>query len=446
MKGFVFLCLACLASVAAQAGRPIARWDVIPYQKVSGVFKVGVVAFHDKDVKVEFSVFGKPRFTAVAPELNERTGVKEYVYSLPVKTFKDGLITVGAVVTADEDSYTLPDLPLYANARGKLTNSKVVWVDSASGNEFAEGNEDSPVKTIKQGVAKAGDGGTVYLKPGSYTLKMVGGGLTRKYWTLVTTAPGVARDSVKVSGGRSGTEKLHLKGLDLHCDVADGYGTVVMGEGGKTMAWFEDCRFTNLKGRHAATTVPFGNKLRAFVTGGQTTEMCMGPNSEILRGHSIKSISGTAFAGSDCLVVNCTVEDVSPVSSDDPPDFFNGFAVPPNWAGDVILYGVKGHDVKCRGLAGQQLCDSAFVNVSFEGVVGGGAYSRFSEGLENVIFDHVSIKRQHWQWMSTKKGRGDLKPHDVLMVDCEFGTMDGYEPLDGSAGITLRNCTFEHSK
>jgi len=446
MKGFVFLLLAGLASGVAHAGRPIARWDVIPYQKVSGVFKVGVVAFHEKDVKVEFSVFGKPRFTAEAPELNERTGVKEYVYNLPVKTFKDGLITVGAVVTAGEDSYTLPDLPLYANARGKLTNSKVVWVDAVSGNEFAEGNEDSPVKTIKQGVAKAGDGGTVYLKPGSYTLKMVGGGLARKYWTLVTTAPGVARESVKVSGGRSGTEKLHLKGLDLHCDVADGYGTVVMGEGGKTMAWFEDCSFTNLKGRHAATTVPFGNKLRAFVTGGRTTEMCMGPNSEILRGHSVRSISGTAFAGNDCLVVNCTVEDVSPVSSDDPPDFFNGFAVPPNWAGDVILYGVKCRDVKCRGLAGQQLCDSAFVNVSFDGIAGGVANSRFSEGLENVIFDHVSIKGQHWQWMSTKSGRGDLKPNGVLMIDCEFGTMDGYEPLDGSAGITLRNCTFERAK
>ena len=446
MKGFVFLFLSVLASGLAHAGRPIARWDVIPYQMVTGVFKVGVVAFHEKAVKVEFSVFGKPRFTAEAPELNERTGVKEYVYNLPVKAFKDGLITVGAVVTAGEESYTLPDLPLYANARGKLTNGKVVWVDSVDGNEFAEGNEDSPVKTIKRGVAKAGDGGTVYLKPGSYTIKMVGGGLDRKYWTLVTTAPGVARNSVKVSGGRSGTEKLHLKGLNLYCDVADGYGTIVMGEGGKTMAWFEDCRFTNLKGRHVAMTVPFGNKLRAFVVGGLTTEMCMGPNCEILRGHAIKSISGTAFAGSDCLVANCTVEDVSPATPDNPPDFFNGFAVPPNWAGDVILYGVKGRDVKCHGLAGQQLCDSAFVNVSFEGSAGVNTYCRFSEGLENVMFDHVSAKGHHWLWMTAKNGRGNVKPNGVLMTGCEFGSMDGYEPLDGSAGIMLRNCTFEHAK
>ena len=34
------------------AARPVARWDVVPHQRVTGVFKAGVVAFHEKGVKV----------------------------------------------------------------------------------------------------------------------------------------------------------------------------------------------------------------------------------------------------------------------------------------------------------------------------------------------------------------------------------------------------------
>ena len=47
-------------SVAAfAAARPVAQWDVIPYQRVSEPFKAGVVAFYDKPFHVDFFVNGK---------------------------------------------------------------------------------------------------------------------------------------------------------------------------------------------------------------------------------------------------------------------------------------------------------------------------------------------------------------------------------------------------
>ena len=49
MKKSILLLSAVLAG-AAFAARPIARWDVVPYQRISGTFKAGVVAFHEKSV------------------------------------------------------------------------------------------------------------------------------------------------------------------------------------------------------------------------------------------------------------------------------------------------------------------------------------------------------------------------------------------------------------
>lgn len=73
-----FLFFAAVAAVScAEAARPVARWDVVPYQRIDGVFNAGVVAFHEDGVKVVFEVAGK-KFTADAPKLNNRTGVWEF--------------------------------------------------------------------------------------------------------------------------------------------------------------------------------------------------------------------------------------------------------------------------------------------------------------------------------------------------------------------------------
>lgn len=437
------LALSILLAGAAFAARPVARWDVIPYQRISGSFKMGVVAFHEKSVKVEFSVNGKKQYTAENPTLNTRTKVWEYVFVFDATKYKDGLVKVGATAIADgEEPYQLPDLELYANCKKTQGSRKCAWVDPKNGNEFADGTKDAPVKSLKQAVAKAGDGGTVYLYPGKYQAKMIGGTKENKFWTLLCPAKDVKRSQVKIQGGRTGTEKIHFKNVELYSDLTDGYGAIMMGEGGETMAWFDNCKFYNKGGRYAGSVSVFGNKMRAFITGGSTSEVANGPNCELIRGHEISTIACDALPSDNALVVNTSVNDIDATGTSGDPDLFNGFASGQNWVGDVILYNVKGSEIKAKGLSGQRLRNSAFVNVSVEGTGGTLVYSRFSEEIENCLFMQVSLIDQGVQLMKTKNKVIDFRPTDVRFYNCVIKAMDGYETSDGSKGLTVSNCAY----
>ncbi len=440
MKKYTLLALSTLLCSTLFAARPVVRWDVVPYQRVSETFKVGVVAFHEKGVDVAFTVNGRKAWTAKRPSRNERTGVTEYVFPFDPAKYADGPVTIGATVKSEgEMPYELPALPLYANAGKTLGSSDVVWVDAVNGNEFAHGTKEEPYRSLKQGVQKAGDGGTVYLMAGEYDLKLVGGGLTREYWTLVTTAPGVKAGEVKVAGGRSGTEKLLCRNLDIFCDVDSGEtGAVVYGEGGATMAWFDDCRISNAKGRTGGVVRPFGNDLRAFVTGGETSAMTFGPNAELVRKHVVKDVCGDALYGG-LLAVNVTVSDINPEDSPvNDCSLYQGFAQPPKWVEDVILYNIRATDCNSRGLVGRQVKNAAFVNIGFSNCGDPSNATHFEAGLENVIFARIRLVNQPWEWLKTKSGREDLRPKDVRLFDVKAPKgFSGYDTTDGSAGLLV---------
>lgn len=450
MKNLAFGVLLLFAA-SAFAARPIARWDVIPYQRVSGTFKAGVVAFHEKGVKVQFSVNGKQAFTADHPTLNPRTKVWEYVFAFDASKFDDGLVKLGAkAITEGEKPYELPELELYANSKKTQGSRKRIWVDPVNGNEFADGSKDSPVKSLKQALAKAGDGGTVFLLPGKYHAKMMGGSKDNRFWTLVCPAKGVKRSQVKILGGRSGSEKIHFKNVELYSEIDSGYGTIMMGEGGATMAWFDNCRFYNKGGRYGGSVSVFGNRLRAFVTGGSTSEVANGPFAELIRGHSISTISCDALPPENSLVVNTTVDGIDATGTAFDPDLFNGFASGKNWAENVILYNIKATDCKAKGISGHRMRNCAFVNIVVEGGGGTFAHSIFSEEVENCLFAHITFVDQELQMMKTKNRTIDFIPQDVRFFNCVYKNVEGYETSDGSKGLTVRNSAYynrdEHGK
>lgn len=449
MRKILLIGLFSLLVSPSFAARPIAAWDVVPYQRVNGTFKVGVVAFHDKAVKVEFSINGRKFGKAVeAISLNERTNVEEYFFSFPAGKFSERLgdreFTIGANVIVDgESSYQLSPLTIYANGRGTLGSKNVVWVDSESGNEFASGEKNYPVKTLARAVKLAGDGGTIYLNKGSYSIKLLGGGVDRKYWTKITTAPGVDSNLVKVYGGRPGTDKLHFKGLNFICDYDVGeYGSIVFGEGGKTSAWFEDCTFTNLKGKAAGEAYPFSNKLVAYVTGGTTSEMMFGPDAVLLRNHNIKSVVTKALPSDNALVVNCNIEDIG--SSDaTSSDFITASAIAPNWFENLIVYGLKTSNLSCRIFTLRRVRNSAFVKLCFDDVSVQGAYSSVADFIENVLFFNVSLPNQELKFALSNDGRGDFKPVNVIMKNCNLGIVKGCVSYDGSNGFDLRDSKYK---
>lgn len=432
------LALSLLAALPLAAARPVARWDVVPFQRIEGVFNAGVVAFHDKAVKVRFTVNGQAVHTAEKPEKNPRTGVLEHVLPLDVSKYEDGPLTIGAIALADgEEGFKLPFITLYANSRHTQGSHKKIWVDPKKGNDFSTGAKNAPVMTLKRAVALAGDGGTVYLTPGEYTAKTIGGGRDRNFWTTIQPSPGCRRSQVKIGAGRTGTDKLRFRFVELFCDVADDYGKIIMGEGGSTMGWFDGCKMYNKQGRWSGKTEPFGNKLRAFVTGGETTEMSCGPDAELVRAHALKAIAHCAFKGGGKLVANCTVNDLDAGDTDCEAEFYKAIAFAPNQIDDVIICGVDAKDCKAKAVSCARIFNSAFVDMSIETEAGATTYSHFSNAIENVLFKNVKISGQKWVWMQKPNGKPAVMPRDVRLVDCDIEEMTGFAPLDGSNGILV---------
>lgn len=414
---------ALLAAFSASAAmRPVAHWDVVPYQRLSGTFAAGVVAFYDSEFKVEFFIDGKKVAEAVKPAYNERTRVVEHWFTVDAASMKDGPFSLGAkVVAADGSSYTLPNLPLYANAGGTLNTGKTVWLDQINGIDYSEGTKDRPVKTMKRAIYRAGDGGTVYLmRPGIYKAERVGGGNDRKYWTTVTPAPGLTRKDVKVKGGRTGCDKLRFKDVQLFCDVVGGQGYLLAGVDGNSICWVDNCIMSNRSGREAALSYPFGNRLTGYVTGGATTEMGKGPCSRLLRNHVIKNISAEAFSGSDCLAVNCRVSGIDSLGVVENPALVRSQAPMGEWTHDVILANIRVEGCNCNAFIGARLRDSVFSNIAVDAAGDEKYESRYSAEVENVWFDNVRVGDQRWVWTKTDSQTGDFRPVDVRITGCSF--------------------------
>lgn len=422
----------CLILAATTTLRPVAQWDVVPYQRVAAPFQAGVVAFYDKDFKVEFSVDGKKVATVDKATMNDRTKVVEHWFTLDVAKLKDGPVSLGAkVVAADGTSYELPALPLYANVRGTQGSKKVIWLDPKDGIDYSEGTKERPVKTLKQAIARAEDGGTVYLmKPGVYRAERLGANRTRQFWTLITPAPGLTLKDIRIQGGRTGCDKLRFKDVQIFCSVTGGQGFVLAGADANSLCWLDGCRVYNKQGRSAAMTLIFGNKLTGYVTGGATTETGTGPCCKLLRNHVIKNISADAFSASDCLAVNCKLIGLESNGVVDEPVFYRSQPLADDFFHDVILANITATGCWSNGFAGTRLKDSVFSNVTVECVGDETRYiSRFKGVMQNVWFDRVKVTGQKWSWFKSTNRVGDFEPTDVRVTDCSFGlpTEDKWE-------------------
>jgi hypothetical protein len=424
MKTTTLATVLLLAGTAAAELRPVAQWDVVPYQRITNSFEAGVVAFYDKGIKVEFSVDGKKVAEAASMTRNERTRVDEYWFALDVKGLKEGPISVGAkVIAVDGKTYDLPALPLYADPNAKLGSRAEIWVDTKKGIDYSEGTKDRPVKTLKMARVRCGDGGTILLKnPGVYACERMGGGNDRKYWTTIRPAPGLTLKDVQVKGGRTGCDKLRFQDVQLFCDITGGQGYILAGVDANSICWVDNCRMFNRQGRSAALSYPFGNKLTGYVTGGATFEMGNGPCGKLVRNHVMKNLSGDAFTGSDLLAVNCKVLNVDSAGVVAESALHRSQPIPAtDWVHDVILANITASEAQCNALIGLRLRDSVFDNVSLDTTGPERRFaSRYSFEMENVIFRNVKVTGQEWLWNLAENHYGDYVPTDVRVYDCSF--------------------------
>lgn len=419
---------ALVAAGAFAAARPVAQWDVIPYQRISEPFKAGVVAFYDKPFHVDFFVNGKKVASSDKKSLNDRTKTEEHWFVLDPSGFdagslKDRVLKLGAKAVADDGaSYRIPDIVLYWDGDGKTGSKKVVWVDPKDGIDFSVGTKEKPVKTLRQAVKIAGDGGTIrLLRAGMYTAERVGGGNGRKYWTTIMPGDGLKRKDIHIKGGRTGCDKLHFKDVMIFSDITSGVSYALGGVDENSVCWLEGCLVRDKGGRSAGRSYTFGNKMTGYVTGGVTMEMGDGPRGKIVRGHLIKNISGDAFTGEDCLAINCKLDDVDCTGVMDEPAFHRSQGIQGAWTHDVILANITASQCGCNGFIGLKLRDSAFSNITLDTIGPEHRFvSRYAWEMENVWFDRVNVTGQEWVWFKATNHNGNYTPIDVRVTDCSF--------------------------
>lgn len=443
MRVALFIMAVAGAVMPVLANYPaVAKWDVIPCQRVrDGVFNAGVVAFHEKALKVEFRVDGKIVHTAEEKTLNERTGVKEYVFPFDPAKFGTGPRKLAASVTTKTGrKLELPEIELFSDPKSLLGSPTNIYVDCENGIDYADGSEEEPVQTLKAAIRKCGDGGTIYCKKGVYTLHRMGGGFKRRYWTTIRPVPGLSKGDVKIRGGRPATDLLRFKDVDIFIDVSGEHEMVVGGEGSRrqSRAWFDNCRIYNRRGAAAADTYPFGNRLTAYVTGGVTAMLKNGPcNASIIRNHRVVRIASEALSGNDMLVLNCKVEGVDPgTDTEAHPALFAGCAITPEWLSDIVFCNVSIKAVRCDGILAVRMRNSAFVNVTIDSDAAG--ETRFSDRMDNVYFKNVVQKNLDWDWhQGDVKKAGAFIPLCVRAYGCKAKSMFGFPTFDGSQGLLV---------
>ncbi len=367
--------IAATVSVQTASGpglTPIARWDVVPYQRVAQgeTFNCGVVAFSQNGIdRVEFSVNGRPAASVTSMTYNHRTGVYEYWYGINANGFSSGgPITVTAKVYGnDGGTRTLDPLPLVVDPDGDLPAPQA-WVDASRGNDStgAVNNASKPYRTIGKavdgirawmsanGFGNRVDGGIVRLMPGTH--RMSNGGVrtliaTSQEWLTITTAAGGTRANTRIVDRDTTLPKTKLiccKGITVQSGGQWRY--VFLHDSGisNPYLWLENCAIIG-SGRWMAGSHPVPSSWQnKWFTNSYIYDVDFGFGGGVLaRGLTIEHIGNDAFQHCP-MVVNCVVDDVDPGSTGWHSDAWQWFST--SGPKNTIAYGYRCDNAHCQGV------------------------------------------------------------------------------------------------
>ncbi len=358
----------------------IGNWDVVPLQRVSSAFNVGVVAFHEEGVDVVFSVEGQEATRVTEPTLNPRTGVVEYWFTWDPADHADGPVTLGATIEPDCDGHLpreLDPLILNANAGGSQDNPAERWVDCQAGDDnTGDGSESAPYATIEKAFVEVGDGGTVLLEAGDcYALTADLPSADYTLWTTVRPAPGVDRADVSIltygpddsSTGRFGEDMVRWQDVRLYKDVDPGYSTLFYLESGHHV-WFDGAELFDARGQWNGGQPLNGNDpWAAYYTDAYIHDL-QNAGHHFGRDVVLENIGSDVFRGASGLMsIHLLVRGIDRGTTDAHPDFFQ-FYNPDSTVDNVVVYNARVYDMGAQGIFGGpgQMRNIAFVNLLME--------------------------------------------------------------------------------
>ena len=381
---FFFLITALLLPGLAHAFSPVARFDMVPMERIEygGSLKVGVIAFSKPGIAgVAFSATGQGYSggtkTVTAMTLNTTTNVWEYWTIFPASEFTgNGAITITAVVT--DNSSNTRNLSMSAIVEGASAYTHhYAYVNGTTGND-STCTADSAVKkcqTIATAISKAqtanfgsSSGNIIYLENGTYSLGS-GSVSTATEWLTLQAAPGATRASTIINayGSVANTTYLKTKGITLQ---SQGYNQLVFDNPTPTNLWVDDCALVGA-GRYTLISSPVGyNDGNMYVTSSTLTAADYGfKYIPMVRNTTITGLGNDALSNTQ-LVVNVTASDLTNGTTGWHTDAYqvHTTGVPP--ANNRIIYNYKATDVHVEGIFARsdagQATDNAFVNVMVE--------------------------------------------------------------------------------
>jgi len=484
---------------------PIARWDVVPRQRIGPgeTLKAGVVAFSKHGIaEVQFHISGQG-YSGVNPKVatqmtyNDQVDVWEYWVPISAGEFAtDGMITVEAVVIGNDggvrDKNTTPGdglepLKLIVNPRNTLKRH-TAWVDAYVGNDDTGlvNLKQRPFKKISaalQALAAAqggkADGGIVRLKPGDYVAD--GGGNysgatvnVENEWVTITldAAEGGTQANTRITSRDSGDLKamwLKVEGITLSAPSIINGGSSSDGDRTKRSVWLKGC---DIKGGSSDFPFPVGSGWRGphyyteCTIRDQRRASGNGQNHKLMRNLVILNTREDCFQ-SVPFGVNIYVDgsDPGPGANPEHADVIQG---PPalstegaymhNW----IWYNVVATDLHYQGIfvrSGATSRNNAFVNCLFEmrtpirnDVSGRG--TTFAGKYDHLLFWHCSFvgtgtknKFNLGQYESTTSPTNQFLLKNVSVRGCLFerfrsGVSSADDAWMSNADVDIRDNHF----
>ena len=450
--------------------KAICRWTTVPFIEIKEKTNIGVVAFHRNGIsKVEFSVNGSSWSTVTEPKLNPQNSVLEYFIEVDPALYADGLVEIRAIAypnigiprvlqglvenTVDEP-YNIANgnhsMFVTCNANGSLKND-VLFASSDGSDITGDGTETNPYQTIQGALSKLSsakgdcDGATLYLKAGDYAYtgpKFPAKIVTKNRYVTITTAPGVAREDVRIVSATLGglsTSMVCMRNLMFIGEVSMRTPSSL-----KSYAWIDRCK--SYAGNHE-----IGG---GFVAGGWLTASMTNCEADMVRNcfrgaTLILNCKGTRFSdtpiGQDSLVVNSTLDEFIRNSNGDHADVFHWFYTKPGNRENRIIYGLEvtrfglqGWQVNPIRGGGQRLDNVALVDVTISKDIVNAAGSWWYMDTDHLYMNNVSLLDQTLRWkVHGQDEDGKMSLTNVLIRDSYFRSMTWLP-----AEVTLVNTTI----
>lgn len=411
--------------------QPAARWTLPPHLDLTGLYSVGIVAFHRNGIQQAlFGFNGQPGTIPVDTySVNPQTTGWEYHLAVPTTLIPTGnyFLSAGAIAS-DGTSRQVPNLPVNIWTGAATYTTFYVNADTGSnGNDgLTPGTAFLTLRFALEALAGNGDGGRIYLidATNSYGLaNLTTVPVTTTRYLNIELAPGSSKASVNLAqwpvAAITGITKLRFRGITIKVPILGASTDTVL---------FDDCHLTG-----TGPQVPIGATgwtpgwgARYFIDG-EVSNCLNGLFAfDLVRGATVTSIGGAAFQSCACVIDSTATTVGAGITFIDASSQDN-----------LIGFNIACHDcsigMEFHPSLAQTLTNCAFVNV----VADASIYSR----IRDYALDHFILRNctfpGHTFTLST-----DSIAFSVFQQNCFLTLASAAGDILGPPSLALLNPIF----